>query len=859
VPRSSWNSHSPDTIGIEFQGVGASNNVIATNQDMWVLRFRAQQSGTVSQVSVFSGAQTNNPLIFGAPGYVNQRRPWLIELIPVSGFDPGPIQSASFTVVMTANSDVVDESFTTPENDELDFPNDGLALFQSGPNPAQVTVQMSTANTFPLTAHVLALGIDTFFYRQTWVDRIDNDGGVLWQRLFPSGYSGTQTMHIAEAYIDHFSPNAWSLWTPTLIRQFASSVGSRRLRLRAVDTQPNIFDWLNLHVDYITERRAGVGIIVPTAPYLWHTGSFFVPGTANPVPVTAGVEYVAVVRAPCAQDDYISPGSRYDLTALNDMKIDGITPVHYTFLDWDLYTAKKDTSFGTSFGVPTALDVRQQGLPAIRFFQSVASTESLDTEPYLTTYSGVRPLKSSNTVSRAKHTFALVTGTTKYRYVRTNVALLRGTGTPTDPKTVSVTLKNNVGTTIAGPALITESLWDDSPKVGNDIWGDEYHSVLVDLGTSVDIADATASTVEYVLDDTIALTDDGTNPGNPWRIGALASTNIAPTGSDQTAAGVGQGLTYRFPNGSSLQLHDPANFRRGDLQVMLISEVAAVTGASVSTLTQLVSGGACDPCDTELTDCLVRGITYNHVCWSATKLTQDTFVYYEVQRREMAVMDNDWVSVAFITPTGSVTVTGAAVTGAPTCWDDWSMVYGTQVCYRVRQKRIDGALSDFVETVCVTSQAPTGADLIITAPLDPTLNVAFPETYGATLPIEREWEVLDSDQHVYRQVYGRDGLVAFRPLEQLGLRFKRKLLIQALCTPVKPCIDVMHRLHEICRSTVGLVVRDTCGNRWYAGVQVPTFTNFHDPYVGDIWTGDIVVTEVTTPVVTAENAGSVAA
>jgi hypothetical protein len=106
-------------------------------------------------------------------------------------------------------------------------------------------------------------------------------------------------------------------------------------------------------------------------------------------------------------------------------------------------------------------------------------------------------------------------------------------------------------------------------------------------------------------------------------------------------------------------------------------------------------------------------------------------------------------------------------------------------------------------------------------------------------------------------VYGRDKFIEFRPLEKLGVRFKRQLIVSALCTPVKPCLNVTHTLHRICQETMGLVVRDNCGNRWYAGVQVPLFTQMSDPTVGTIWIGDIVVTEVATPELTVQNIGQV--
>ena len=154
------------------------------------------------------------------------------------------------------------------------------------------------------------------------------------------------------------------------------------------------------------------------------------------------------------------------------------------------------------------------------------------------------------------------------------------------------------------------------------------------------------------------------------------------------------------------------------------------------------------------------------------------------------------------------------------------------------------------------TEAPPGADMVITSPDDPTLNVAFPEVYAARLPISKDWINLDAESHVVRAVYGRDKHISFRPLERLGIRFKRRILISALCTPVVPCLSVTEGLHAVCHAPVSsLVVRDGCGNRWYATVNVPIFTQLHDPDVGDLWLADVEVTELATPIINEETVG----
>jgi hypothetical protein len=1076
VPRSSWNPHTPDAIGVEFFGVGVTNNVIAGNNDAYALQFRPQTSGFVSSIALYSGALTSNPILgFSVPNYFGQRRPWIVEVIPVSGYDPGAIQTAYFASSLTGTTDCVDDTFTAPDGDELSNFFDSGSLFQSGPAPMTATMQYDSTGFPSSGVQILSVAVETNVSRQAFIERIDQDNLVGWATLVAAGQWST---HMSEVYRDH-GVAGYSLWTSTHVRQFDNAVGNRRMRFRGMDIQPTIYDYLNIHVDYITERRAGVGVVVPNGPYEWSIASMHTPGTTNPVPLTAGVEYMVVVRAPYSQGDYQSPGSRFDWRALSDVRLDGITPTHYGSLDWDLWLPSKSPS--SIYGaVTTGLATQLQGLPGLRMLNG--TTELADTEPYSNNYSGARPLKSTNTSARVKHTFSIVSGTTRYRFVKTNVAFINTTG---QPGSVGVQLVNSGGTVIAGPVQITKALWDASPKIGQDIFGDEYHQVTVDLGVSVDIDNVTATTVEYILSDDAVLPygDDGTSLGNPWRIGALVSEVIAATGSDQTAPSnaSARGFTYQWPDGATAGI-DFMPLRRGDLQTLLISEVPPITGTSISVLSMSVSGGACDGCpttpakqitvvgtgtavaaadsttstvlmppmptqpmllndvilclvsvrnfgvgtvnlpigwrqiatntqgslrlfakvalgggfdtppqvtfaggatnetaiaqcavirgaktdlstivtnsatsnfvsaqnvpwsaltvpattdlgvrigwkqddltsvaaetgftrfdtpsstlgsdasmiwewqtgtlgwfggswtvvggasaisaslsvslaaatavpqdDPESAGCYVRSIPYNHICWTPTTLTQENFAYYEVQRLEPALMHTEWQTIAIIAPTGSAVVTGAPVTGVASCFDDWTHVYDSQVTYRVRQRRADGGYSDFMDTVSGTTPSPAGADIIITAPMMLDHNVAFPEAHSS-LPITHEWEMLDADQHEYRQIYGRDKFIEFRPLEKLGMRFKRTLIISALCTPKKPCIDVVHDLHEICQETTGLVVRDGCGNRWYAGVQVPSFTQLTDPTVGTIWLGDILVTEVATPVLTIQNVGQV--
>lgn len=843
MTRSSWNPNLPDVVGVEFLGVGVATNIIQTNTQMRALRFKPQRSGEVDEIAVYSGGSTNNPVL-PAAHFGGHRKPFLVELYPASGFDPGGLHTiTTYTSTITASSNVLDETGTALENNELQAANDGLYLVNNGASPSTATVHMSGASAFALDQHVLSVAIETSSYRNMNIRRIDQNGSYLWTRLFPAGMS---TWHMGEAFIEA-GTTSFRLWTPSAVRQFSSAVGNRRLQMVALNTQANIMDLLRIHVDHIPEKRAGVAIIEPLGTLQWVSGQMFQPMvTGSAATVIAGQEYIVLVRVPGGDTDYGTSGS-FDWRFLRDKKPD-TTFQHYTPLDWDGYDVELWEG-----GVQRALGDQLDGLPSLRMLNN--GTQVVDTQPYSGSSSGASPPKSDQASwMRPRQQLQVPAGTTEYARARVVVALFPNSPTaPIDKKYVTLDIVNNADSVIAGPFQITEAMWQASPKVGNDYYGDEYREVLVEFGSGIDINEAGGVRARFTL------APDYGEPGRTsvaWRIGAMVAEVYVTGTGDQTADGAATGHAFIPPTSGFLPLHDPSA-RLADLQVSLLSQAPEITGLSVSVLTQPVTGGVCDPCAPfTQSECAVTGIPYHRVCWSPTTLTVAKFSYYEVQRMEHGQHEADWTTVAIIVPTGSP-ATGAPASGyAVNCWDDWSHVYDNEVCYRVRQRRNDGAFGDFVEEVCVMTEAPPGADMIITAPEDPSLNVAFPEVYGARLPISKEWTNLDADSHVIRAVYGRDKHISFRPLERLGLQFRRRILISALCTPILPCLSVTEGLHAICHAPVStLVVRDQCGNRWYATVNVPTFTQLHDPDVGDLWLADVEVTELTTPIISAETVG----
>lgn len=821
MPRSSWNKNSPDVVGVEFQGVGVASNIVQLEGSHRAVRFVAQQSGPINQIAVYCGPFTFNP-VRTETHFAGHRTPFIIDLYPASGFDATPLSSITYPGTPDSWSNVIDDDGSAIDGDELQFAWDGKFMLPGGSGTPIARVHMPDAATFPLTHHVHSIRVDLNVLAPVTVTRRDQGSTFLWGKTLSS------SAFMSEVRIESGSTSAYRAWTPSEIRQFAAAVGNRRMQLQGFFGQTNVFDQLGITVFYIPEKRAGTAIIEPPGPWQWTTANMHLPGvTGSPAMVTAGGEYILLYRVPGGPQDFGS-SAIWDACSIKDRRL-GNSPVHFTDLTWDSYSVTQQGP------IQTALNELLDGLPPVRLINGTSQT--VDTQPYEFT-APVIPFYNTDS-RKVRQSMSMPAGTTEYNKVRLNVALLKHLG-PADKKRIFVEVVNNADALIAGPFEINPTIWDAAPPIGNDIYGDEYRQITLDFGTGIDINEAGGVNTKVYLDPTYT-------GSIAWRVQALFSSVAPVTGSDQTAVIAATGWGFFPPTNAFVNLNNPG-VHRADLQISLLSQAPEITGIGVTGSVQAITGGPCDPCgDSDLARCQASGIPYHHVCWPQTTLTQEKFGYYELQRQEPAV-STDWLTIAIIAPTGTP-VSGAPVTGVPRCFDDYTHVYDTQVCYRVRQQRVDGTLSDFVDQACITTTSPDGAGLIITAQDDPSFNLALPDVYSDRLPVEREWTNLDADQLELRAVYGRDNFLAFRPTEKLGLRFERRLMVSGLCTVDYPCLSVAQGIRDVTTAPVSyLVVRDRCGNRWYAAVTVPTITQMTDPTVGDLWFVDIVVTEVATPV-----------
>jgi hypothetical protein len=828
VPRSSWNANSPDIAGVEFLGVGVASNIVQVDTRPYAVKFTAQRTGLLDTVAIWSGPLTNNP-VRSYPHFAGHRQPFICDLYPVSGFDLlGPLQSEFYAGRLIGFANVIDDDGSAPDGDELVASQDGKFLFPAAVGTPLMTCDYPSIAAFQTDRHVIDLQINLSVFTNATVKRADQNGLSLWARSLPNG-----NFSMSEIRIESSTTGPYVAWTPLELRQFDSGTGFRRMQIEGIAGQGNVFDQLGLTIHFVPEQRAGTAIVEPLGSWQWTTAGLVQPGTAIPATVAAGGEYILLLRCPGGQEDFGAP-ALWDVATVRDKK-PGSSFVHFGDLSWHSHAV---TMYGPS--AQQQLGDLLDGLPPVRLIS--ANAQTVDTQPYEFTV-GVVPFKSTEVTNRAKQRLSVPAGTTNYSGVRVTTAVFDAPGAPEDKRHVDVTLVNDLGGVIAGPFQLTEAMYQASPVAGSDIFNDPYRTVTVPFGAGIDINETNGVTAEFVLASDYAGNDT-------WRIGALYSALPPVTGSDQTAVVSGNGKAFIPPTNVFRNIATPG-VSRGDLEVSLLSQPPAIPTIGVTGLSQPVSGGPCEPCDAAIeANCMATEIPYNQVVWPATTLNQEKFGYYELQRRESAVSD-DWVTIAIITPTGAP-VTGVPATGVPHFFDDWTHVFDTEVCYRVRQQRTDGTLSDFVAQTCITRTSPAGTNMVITAQSDPSLNVAFAETYGGDLPIEREWTNLDVDQTVLRPIYGRDKFLVFKPSERLGLQWQRRLLVSALCTPELPCMDVVAGIRAITSAPVDLVVRDNCGNRWYADVAAPKIMQLTDPSVGDQWLVDVTVTEVATPIITAE-------
>jgi len=121
--------------------------------------------------------------------------------------------------------------------------------------------------------------------------------------------------------------------------------------------------------------------------------------------------------------------------------------------------------------------------------------------------------------------------------------------------------------------------------------------------------------------------------------------------------------------------------------------------------------------------------------------------------------------------------------------------------------------------------------------------VTLPEAWEGTGTVEKNWSLEEYGDVDHRAIYGRNGQMAFHPIERRGEVFSRTLLLNALRAVEMPSLEIARPLREISWAPIPYVcVRDGEGNRYFASIEVPQIINRQR---GDRWYAEIRVTTAT--------------
>lgn len=343
---------------------------------------------------------------------------------------------------------------------------------------------------------------------------------------------------------------------------------------------------------------------------------------------------------------------------------------------------------------------------------------------------------------------------------------------PLDDLTINVRRRSDDA--LFGTGTVTPGDMLDAPRLGG---ASEWRSVVVALSSTAPLVASTQYYVEFVC--------TGTTDERPWVVQAIRGDE-----GDGTFGGTTDAL--RYPP----QVIDPIQ-EWADVPVTLIVSPDAPTGVAAV-------GGA-EVVDADGVACAVGCVPYADVSWTATALGGD-FLLYEIERRD----DRDeWETVA--------TVTDEAVE----TWRDYEVRAGSgiETEYRLRVFRTDLVGSEW-STVAAVVVDPCGPGYVFSSNAAPGVVYGYPDTYDGSLS-ERTYE--RPGQTVVREVYGRDGVVGFRPTERRFDEFTRRLLTAAKVAPDggpgPRGFDGFRSLVE--SPTLPYVcVRDESGNRFLALVAV---------------------------------------
>lgn len=806
MARSGWNSHFPSVAGLEYVGTGTRSYLIQQATDERVIRFFAQTTGPLNEVQLYLGPNTSIPLLSSA--WALRALPFVVDLLTKTQYDAQSLDvggsAAPGVNGLTNVTQVQNEDGSAATDFRLQAPNDGFYLKRiatAGDHHCDVgwSQVILTGN------HIRNISLTSQMNQAAPLiqRRGDNNvagAAITYQRQI---VAGDDQWNLGELWVET-GLTGWQEVSPADWLQFNAVAGNRRWRLQYTGSSSFQWDYLDMRASYVTERRAGTGVLDVTGvpqQNAWVSVPLHVPAATGAPSLVAGTEYVLRIRPAYQQNAYGKTGI-VDLRAIADR-----TGVHFTDLDWDGYSTTPSGSGEGSVLVLPPLD----GLIATRCATGPTAPTN-DSQPYEFT------VGAQVGSGRDARQIALPVSTgVQYGIVK---AVLSASREPT--ANLSVTVRNSATqAVIAGPIAVTLAQLDAAALVGTDDFGDEYREVYVDLVSS------------FTLPSTVDLQFASTTPtGAPWLVAGAANrfstaTNVTFGGASSYATGAATSPV----DGTLTTLAPPVTGTSfsGDLEVVVMVRPPPVTGSPLTIGTQVLTGGTCVICPQDAS-CAVTGIPLPTVAWTSSPVTG--FGFYEIQRKDGT---EDFVTVAKQAPASA------------NSYVDYAAPFGIDIRYRIRVVQSSGAQSLWSNEVTGHINPPAAANIIITAPTDPTLNVAYPSVHGDRLPAQSDWSITDASDTVLMPLYGKDGQLALRPTERRGIQFTRTLLLSAFCTTPQ-CLAPSDALRELMTGGAPyLVVRDDRGCAWFMSVSISGVTRLADPDVGDIWSAAVTFTETPTP------------
>lgn len=696
MARSTYNDHAPGALGLEVLGVGTSSYSFPATLRQRGLVFTAQRTGTVDRLQLHSGPGTNCPTF--STLFPGRRFPYVAELIPLADLDTGgPHTITTLTSSIVSQSNAAHEPGGGPAQAGDLANHDGVSVRASA-NPMSCVCHFPTADSFPLDQQVIAVAVEHSEFATNLRARRRGDlnvstasDTVLWSRVL-AGSLSQDNWHMGELWVEGGGTGAWVEVTPTMIRQFDSAVGNRRMELQSVSFNLNFtYNLFRLHVDHVPERRVGTGVIEVAAGAVANQRDvlvdipFHAPGaTGTPVSLVAGTEYVLVIRSPYSGSNDYSGSSNFDLRAVSDQRDAGGAFVHFEGLDWDWHDLSGyDAGGGTQSGTqpPGAL---LAGLPTAVL--SVTGSPTVDSVPYrrtvggrVSTQPGEEELRQRNVVNP--------TPAQEFRSCRLNLSLGQTAAgeagvVPTQPLQVSFTSPGG-SVPLLGPfSVAPEDVLALGSTLNTDEFGHQYFPVTVDFQAGF--------TLPASFDVVVTSSTAGTRP---WRAAVLLANVPTVTGSpDQTYLDATSFATGRYLDPVGSVLRDLNVNNRSDLEFTLFTQAPEVTGLDVSVLQREAHGATCQsdltaPTPTSLTETFNKadGPLGPDLEWNREVYTHEFVQVVAAQRARFRVDEpGSWEDVQVPTPNTTrpdvrvqLTVTSIASTGSPvTGVDDYQASAG---------------------------------------------------------------------------------------------------------------------------------------------------------------------------------------